>query len=127
MCIRIRRVKFLLQQPITTSDQQNWVAKLLSYNFEILYKPGQENRAVDALSRRAEGGQCLLLTSTPLWLQGAELLSEAQEDGKFSNFYENVWQILNAILGTRYVMLCFITSISFGYCMKVQVYSSFIA
>ena len=33
----------LLPQRIMTSDQQNRVAKLLDYNFEITYKSGKEN------------------------------------------------------------------------------------
>ena len=44
-------LKFLLQQKITTPNQQKWMSKLLGYDFEVLYKKGTENSAADALSR----------------------------------------------------------------------------
>ncbi|KAD2805797.1 hypothetical protein E3N88_39174 [Mikania micrantha] len=75
-----KSLKFLLQQRVTTPDQQNWVAKLLGYDFEIHYKSGRMNRAADALSRQAEYGQVNTLCSGPVWVQGAQLIEEAQGD-----------------------------------------------
>ena len=44
-------LKHLLQQPIKkTLAQQNWVTKLLGYDFEIFYKLGKTNCVADALS-----------------------------------------------------------------------------
>ena len=80
---------YLLQQRITTLDQQNWEAKLLGYNFEILYKPGKENRAADALSRRVEGAYNSLV-SFPAWEEGYQLLQEADKDSIFQKIKVDV-------------------------------------
>ncbi|KAL4565288.1 hypothetical protein LXL04_029376 [Taraxacum kok-saghyz] len=77
-----RNLKFLLQQRITSPDQHNWVAKLLGYDFDICYKPGKDNRAADALSRRAIDGEMATLLSTPIWVQGVQLLDEVKKDTK---------------------------------------------
>ncbi|TYK05420.1 Ty3/gypsy retrotransposon protein [Cucumis melo var. makuwa] len=49
-----KALKFLLDQRIIQPQYQKWIAKLLGYSFEVVYKPGVENRAVDALSRKPE-------------------------------------------------------------------------
>lgn len=41
-----KSLKHLMQQPIVSADQQNWLARLLGFNFEVIYKPGLENKAV---------------------------------------------------------------------------------
>ena len=47
-------LKYLLEKRITTPEQHKRVAKLLGYNYEIQYRPGRENSAADALSRRPD-------------------------------------------------------------------------
>ncbi|RVW31621.1 Transposon Tf2-11 polyprotein [Vitis vinifera] len=47
-----RSLKYFLEQRVATSEQQKWVAKLLGYDYEIIYRPGRENSTADALSRR---------------------------------------------------------------------------
>lgn len=49
-----KALKYLLEQRIIDEDQQKWVVKLMGFKFEVLYKPGKENRVVDALSRTRE-------------------------------------------------------------------------
>ncbi|KAL4567311.1 hypothetical protein LXL04_022892 [Taraxacum kok-saghyz] len=75
-------------QRITTPDQQNWVAKLLGYNFEILYKPGRENRAADALSRQAEEGDLTIIVSQPVWAQGSQL-EECRQDANIQKLLDD--------------------------------------
>jgi hypothetical protein len=65
----------LLQQRIVTAEQQNWAAKLLGFDFEIVYKPGKSNKGADALSRIHEGGE-LNVTASSLQWKDAEILKE---------------------------------------------------
>ncbi|OMO81561.1 reverse transcriptase [Corchorus capsularis] len=41
----------LMNQTIQTPEQQRWLAKLLGYQYTILYKLGVQNKVADALSR----------------------------------------------------------------------------
>jgi len=45
-----KSLRYLLEQRITTQNQQNWLEKLLGYEFDIVYKPRASNKVVDALS-----------------------------------------------------------------------------
>ena len=45
-----RSLKFLSDQRLLGEDQFRWTCKLNAFDFEIRYRPGLENKAVDALS-----------------------------------------------------------------------------
>lgn len=46
-----RSLRYLLEQRILTPEQQKWMGKLVGYDYEITYKPGNINSVADALSR----------------------------------------------------------------------------
>ncbi|XP_077246164.1 uncharacterized protein LOC143886068 [Tasmannia lanceolata] len=50
ICTDHLSLKFLLEQRVMTLLQQKWLAKLLGYDYEIIYWRGKENLAADALS-----------------------------------------------------------------------------
>ncbi|XP_073225578.1 uncharacterized protein [Cicer arietinum] len=43
-----KSLRHLIQQQITTSNQQEWIAKLLGFDFEVIHKVGMENKVADA-------------------------------------------------------------------------------
>lgn len=45
-------LKELPSQVVQTPEQHYYLSKLLGYDYDIVYKPGKENRVADALSRR---------------------------------------------------------------------------
>ncbi|XP_068649594.1 uncharacterized protein [Aristolochia californica] len=58
-------LKYLLDQRISTSPQQQWIIKLLGFDFSMEHKVGKLNAAVDALSRRSEDLPQLAAISQP--------------------------------------------------------------
>ncbi|KAL4588404.1 hypothetical protein LXL04_001290 [Taraxacum kok-saghyz] len=85
-----KSLRHLLEQRITTSDQQNWLSKLMGYQFSIAYKPGHENRAADALSRIHEGSELLSMVSSPQWLDGKNLLDGYDSDAHIQKMIKNL-------------------------------------
>ena len=75
-----KSLKQLLQQRISTAEQQNWAAKLLGYDFEVVYKQGKLNRGADALSRMHEGMELRSITSFLQWDQTQLMKEEVQND-----------------------------------------------
>ena len=58
-------------------DKQKWIVKLMGYDYEIEYRPGRENVAVDALSR-LHGELASITYPHPIWLKAVQC--EAQVD-----------------------------------------------
>ncbi|CAM8902824.1 unnamed protein product [Rhodiola kirilowii] len=48
-------LRSILTQSLHTPDQQRLLIKLMGFEFDVVYRPGTENRPADALSRQAEG------------------------------------------------------------------------
>jgi len=68
ICPDHRSLKYLLEQRISTMDQQKWIVKLMGYDYEIEYRPGLENVAADALSR-LHGELASITYPQPIWLE----------------------------------------------------------
>ncbi|TYK00065.1 transposon Tf2-1 polyprotein isoform X1 [Cucumis melo var. makuwa] len=88
-----RSLKFLLEQHVIQPQDQKWIAKLLGYSFEVVYKPRLENKATDALSR-AENDPKL-----------KEIRSIVEQDPEeFPNFtmHQGVLQFKGRITGELY-------------------------
>ena len=45
-------LKFLLNQKTSTPTQQQWVLKMMGFDYEVVYRKGTSNTVADALSRR---------------------------------------------------------------------------
>lgn len=91
-----KSLKHLLQQRITTTNQQEWMAKLLGFDFEVVYKVGVENKVADALSRQHEDAELQTIKSYPIWQQSNQLQQEVSNDPLLKNIVEVVQKDLNA-------------------------------
>jgi hypothetical protein len=85
-----RSLRELMTQIIQTPEQQFYLAKLLGYSYEILYKPGAHNRVADALSRIHEvPPQCLTIT-IPHWDFIQQLKQSFMVDEKLQTLMKQV-------------------------------------
>lgn len=85
-----RSLKFLLEQRITTTHQQKYIAKLFGYDFEISYKKGSENRAADALSRLPMVDLVVLTFSTPVHSFMPEIQASWETDPELAAIIANL-------------------------------------
>lgn len=70
-----KSLKYLLEQRLNTPIQQQWLPKLLEFDYEIQYRQGKENVVADALSR-VEGTEILHMALSVL---ECDLLKQIQE------------------------------------------------
>ncbi|KAA0032164.1 transposon Tf2-1 polyprotein isoform X1 [Cucumis melo var. makuwa] len=84
-----KSLKFLLEQRVIQPQYQKWLSKLLGYSFEVVYKPGLENKAVDALSRRPPNIQ-LNSISTPYLVDLQIIKEEVEKDEKVKKIIANL-------------------------------------
>lgn len=64
-----RSLKYFLDQCVATPEQQKWLAKLMGYDYEIIYRPNSENSVADALSHQPNSPVLhhLHTTAVTLW------------------------------------------------------------
>lgn len=77
----------LMTQFVQTPEQQFYLSKLLGYSYEIVYKPGAQNRVADALSRVDDPTPQLLAITIPQWDFLLKLRKFYQEDPKFQEMF----------------------------------------
>ena len=65
-------LKYILEQQITTMDQQRWMVKLMGFHYEIEYRPSRENKAADAISW-LQGEVSAISCPTPTWLEAVRI------------------------------------------------------
>ena len=82
-------LKYLLEQRNSIPVQQKWLTKLERYNYEIIYRSGNENVAMVALSRLYE---IIMTLSFPVadWL--ALLQDEWKRDEKIQQIIQEIVQ-----------------------------------
>lgn len=60
-----KSLRGLLSHSIQTPAQHQWLTKLLGFDYEIIYTPGQSNVVDDALSRVPENPESLFCLPIP--------------------------------------------------------------
>jgi hypothetical protein len=85
-----KSLKQLLQQQIVTAEQQNWAAKLLGYDFKIVYKPGSLNRGADALSRVTRTGELQQMCTRGQWKDEAVIRDEVLQDPQLQQIVKDL-------------------------------------
>jgi len=67
-------------------EKNKWISKLLGFYFEIKYKPGKENRVVDALSRQIQYAAIY----TVRFLEWDDLEAEIKKDTRLQQIIQDL-------------------------------------
>lgn len=85
-----KSLKYLLEQRLNTPIQQQWLPKLVDFDYEIQYKQGKENLVFDALSR-VEGSEVLHMAMSVLECDLMKDIQECyKEDGEVAAIIEDL-------------------------------------
>ncbi|KAF7840497.1 Transposon Ty3-I Gag-Pol polyprotein [Senna tora] len=74
-----KSLRHLTDQTLQTPEQEEWLPKLLGFQFTIEYKPGKLNTVADALSR-----SCYLACSSPVFSILDDVRQAVQADSHFA-------------------------------------------
>ena len=66
----------------------------------MVYKPGPDNKVVNALSHVLEDGELRNIFSFPIWLQGQQVQGEQQLDPFLKRVVDNIQQDVNPKQGS---------------------------
>ena len=87
-----KSLRALLDQVIQTPEQQQYLAKLLGYQYLIVYKPRKDNQAVDALSRQLDETRLQFLAFTQVQFQ---LLDDLRTENSISSFFRDLYSAMS--------------------------------
>jgi hypothetical protein len=85
------RLKYFLEQGLSSEEQQKWVTKMLGYDFEIIYKKWKKNVMEDAMSIKdeyVESFLCVISIIQPKWI------TEERDEWKND---EKVWTLIQRL------------------------------
>ncbi|KAF7812228.1 retrotransposon gag domain, Retroviral aspartyl protease [Senna tora] len=88
-------LKYLLEQRVTTHEQQRLLTKLLPFDFSIEYRAGKENKGTDALSSKPQHADFLSL-AIPFPLDFASLQNDLSKDDFTAHIIRELQQNLTA-------------------------------
>ena len=84
-----KSLEYFLERKISSPEQQNWVTKLLGFDYEITYKRWKENVVADALSQLPEQAKfSVVLLPTNDFLEDIKM--EWQEDSETSKIIKKL-------------------------------------
>jgi len=73
----------MLEQRLYTEAQHLWLLKLCNYKFQVEYKKGAENKAVEALSRRKEDEDPTLMVLSVVKSNWMNLVREMVQNDQY--------------------------------------------